>query len=241
MQARVAKVFVEMESMLRLSRRAGEGQAGMLAIGLTPSAASSPLIDALYTYRQQNPEILLEVQELSSLDMEAALRRRAIDVGLMRPNLIASDIRRIPIYREPICLIVRREHPLASCSGVTAKDLIDLPLISYEHSAAPYLHMRVREIFSRYRISPNIVQESRLPTILTLVEAGVGGALAPYSPVGTRTTLRAIPLIDNDAAYAEFVLASLSSESNMIATDFVQRLCELSTMLPPSASTAAGA
>jgi DNA-binding transcriptional LysR family regulator len=105
------------------------------------------------------------------------------------------------------------------------KEIARYPLISYEESASPYFAEMVQGIFAREKITPNIVQKSRLPSILTLVEAGVGVAIAPASMARARAaslTWSSISAIN--LPVAQVIVAASREASNPVIQSFVGSL-----------------
>lgn len=219
-QVHLNQLLIKMEVMVRETKRADDGHAGVLTIGLTPAACASSIVDILYEYRVENPSVFLELLETSSLETATALRRKTIDVGVMRPGFLQSDMKRVEAFEEDICLAVRSEHPLADKEEVTASDLADLPLIDYNPIEAPYLSMKVREIYAQYGVSPKIIQQSRMPIVLTLVEAGCAAALAPKSAIRA-AALRAIQLRKNASARARLDIVTLNSKPSSTTRNFI--------------------
>lgn len=222
-QAHLYAILENMEVMLKETRNAAEGESGVLSVGLTPAACSSPVVTLLHDFRREHPGVTLELLELSSLEMPHALRRGAIDVGVMRPGPPQADIAEVGSIEEPICLAVRIDHPLAAKEAISAQDLAGVPLIDYHPNEAPYLHDRIRHICTHYGIVPEIVQTSRLPTILTLVEAGSGTTLAPLSAIQSKN-LRAVHLRENPMAVAKLHIAMWEGNSSSIMGKFLTSL-----------------
>ncbi len=223
LHAHLDKVLESIEVMLRETRNAADGTSGILSIGLTPAACTSPIIEVLRNYRAAHPGITLELVEVSSLETATLLRRGTIDVGVMRPGLPQADISSATSLKEAICLVVRHDDRLADKRSVSARDLERLALIHYNPTLAPYLNACVSRIYSHYGIVPRVVQQSRLPAILSLVEAGAGVALAPRSAIHSKH-LRAIPLRLNPEAVAHFEIARWDGNDSAATRELVQWL-----------------
>lgn len=219
-QVHLNRVLDGMDSMIKETRRTADGDAGVLTIGLTPAACTSPVVGLLHDYRTQHPDVSLELLEVSSLETATRLRRGMIDIGVMRPGPPQADIVKVGTVEEDICLAVRRDHLYACEESVGASDLSSVPLIDYDPSDAPYLYGRVRHTYAHYGIVPNVVQQSRMPMILTLVEAGSGLALVPRSAIRS-TTLCGIPLRDNPAARASLDVVMAVSNESSTASSFI--------------------
>ncbi|MFP3606718.1 LysR family transcriptional regulator [Paraburkholderia sp. SIMBA_053] len=176
----------EIEQMVKRTRQAVSGEAGSISIGLTTTAACSPLAEALYRFRQSRPGIEIDLQELNSVQMQGALRLKSIDVALMRPAAFDADMAVREIYREPMYVAMRPEDDLALRPRLDLQDLSGRQLIGYRTDASPYFRHLVHQAFAHAKTIPSFAQESVLPTLLTLVEAGVGIAVIPESATVSR-------------------------------------------------------
>ncbi|WP_411878938.1 LysR family transcriptional regulator [Polaromonas sp. YR568] len=226
----------ETELMLRAVRQAARGEAGSLVIGLTPTAACSPLAEALYHYRTAHPEIELDLREMNSNAMEASIRMHAIDVALMRPTRMDADIRAIEIFQEPMVLAVRRDHAWAGRPRVPVEDIADIPLVGYLQSTSPYFRDMLQSMFGHTGKRPRVVQESALPTLLTLVEAGIGAAIVPWTISRARGgSLQFLPLRDRSNSVARIVVACLRAPTNPAVEGFAAAMRQAHTRLADQA------
>ena len=190
-------VLEQLDQLLREVQRAAIGEAGALCIGMAPTAACSPMAEKLYAYRQAHPQIELELLEMNSNAMEAALRQRVIDVALMRPLALDSDIEVVEAMDEPMLLAVRKDAASGQRESISLEEVADLPLIGYVQTVSPYFRQMLQAMFVAIKRRPRIVQESVIPTILTLVEAGVGAAVVPWSVSRARDSTLAFVRISN--------------------------------------------
>ncbi|MBH1965767.1 MAG: LysR family transcriptional regulator [Comamonadaceae bacterium] len=233
MVVRARKLAIDTGLMVRAARQAARGETGSLSIGLTISANCSPLAEALYQYRVAHPQIELNLREMNSSTMEAALRQRSIDIALMRPVPVDSDIATTEVYREPMVLALRRDHPWAGKKRISTEALAEAPLIGYEQAVSPYFRRMIHQLFAGVGRHPRIVQESAVPTNLTLIEAGVGVAIVPLTILRARSdTLTWVPLQDRLKAQAVTVMAMLRSRTNPAVDGFAATL--LKTQMKPS-------
>lgn len=227
MYERARKIAADTQLMLRQARRTARGETGSLVIGITPSAASSPLVSALSHYRDAHPEVRIDLREMNSVDMDPALRSRVVDVALMRPHPLDADIATHVIYEEPLRVALRHDHALANQRDVALEELLEFPLVGYRQDISPYFRNMIQALFARAQLKPEIAQESVIPTLLTLVEAGVGPALVPQSLSRMRTdSLRFLPLRDVAGATAQVVLAALRDQGNPAVEGFSAALAQ---------------
>lgn len=178
---RIKIMTVESEALVRAVRAADKGELGRLSIGVTPSAAYSTLPQALFTFRQQHPLVVLDLIEMNSSDMPSALHSRRLDLALLRPPFADADLSPIPLSSEPMVLALRADHPWAKKRWVTMEQVLDLDLVGYSRERSRYFSQILQIMVERARKPARIVQESMIPTILALVEAGFGAAVVPAS------------------------------------------------------------
>lgn len=181
LQRRIRQMAAEHDATIRHVRRAASGDAGHLTIGLTPSAAYSNVPQALFAFRQRFPGVMLDLQEMNSSEMPDALHQRRLDLALLRPPFADADLAPVPLYSEPMVLALRADHPMASKRWVTMAQVLDLPLVGYARDRSRYFSQVLRQMIEAAGKPADIVQESMIPTILTLVEAGFGAAVVPAS------------------------------------------------------------
>jgi len=207
--------------MLRAVRQAAEGEGGSLVVGIAPTAAYSPVAEALYRYRVAHPHVTLDLREMNSVTMEAMLRAQTIDVAVMRPMSLDPEFDRVEVFREPMMLALRRDHPWAGRRRVSVEQAATLPLIGYSQHASPYFRGMLQAMFTDAGKSPRFVQDSVIPTVLTLVEIGVGAAIVPRSLARLRSeSLAFVPLQDPSHAMATIVVASLHRRANPAVDHF---------------------
>ncbi|SSW69130.1 HTH-type transcriptional regulator BenM [Achromobacter veterisilvae] len=227
MYERARGITADTQLMLRQARRAARGETGALVIGITPSAASSPLVSALSHYRDAHPEVRIDLREMNSVDMESALRARVVDVALMRPHPLDGDIQTQVVHEEPLRVALRYDHALANRRDVSLEELLAYPLVGYRQDISPYFRHMIQELFAHAQLKPRMAQESVIPTLLTLVEAGVGPAIVPLSLSRMRAdSLRFLPLRDIQGVKAQVVLAALRDQGNPAVEGFRAALAQ---------------
>lgn len=227
MYERARGITADTQLMLRQARRAARGETGALVIGITPSAASSPLVSALSHYRDAHPEVRIDLREMNSVDMESALRARVVDVALMRPHPLDGDIQTQVVHEEPLRVALRHDHALANRRDVSLEELLAYPLVGYRQDISPYFRHMIQELFAHAQLKPRMTQESVIPTLLTLVEAGVGPAIVPLSLSRMRAdSLRFLPLRDIQGVKAQVVLAALRDQGNPAVEGFRAALAQ---------------
>lgn len=198
-----------------------------MVLGIAPTAAYSPLVEALHRYRTRYPEIELDLREMNSNVMEAQLRPGLIDAAVMRPVAVAEGIETVEVSREPMVLALRRDHTLAGARRLTVEKVAGLPLIGYARNTSPYFRDLIQSMFAHARKRPQIVQDSAIPTVLTLVEIGIGVALVPRTLARMKSEqLCFVPVLDRSGATASLVVCCLQERTNSAIDGFIAAMRE---------------
>lgn len=171
------------EAALARGRRVDAGEAGMLRVGFTPTAAYRLVPAAVGAYRQRHAEVHLSMQESNSSVLQAALLQERLDIALMRRGDDAADqeLAFVRIDQEPLIVALPAGHPLARRPRVPIGRLAEQPLIGFARETSPYFYLLLDELFTRNGVTPHYAMESLMPTMLALVESGIGVAIVPAS------------------------------------------------------------
>lgn len=225
LKRRIASLESEMAATRLAVKRVHRGEQGHLSIGLTPSAAYSAFSSCLYSFRQAYPDVLVDVSEMNSSEMPDALRRGRLDMALMRPPFADHDLLPERVLAEPLVFAVRKDHPLTAAypEGLPLADALRHELIGYSRQNSRYFSEIMQRLARHAAVTPNIVQESMIPTVLALVEAGIAAAVVPANLGRARAdTLAYLPLLECAAIEAELLLARAPDQPNVAVENFVQ-------------------
>ena len=227
LKRRIAIIEGEMAATRLAVSRVHRGEQGHLSIGLTPSAAYSAFPSSLYAFRQAYPEVSVEVAEMNSSEMPDALRRGRLDMVLMRPPFADRDLRPQPVLAEPLVFAVRKDHDLVARypEGLTLQQAMQQPLIGYAWKDSHYFHEILQRLARVSGVEPTIVQESMIPTVLALVEAGIAAAIVPANLSRARfDTLAYLPLLECGGVEAELLLAQAPGQESKAVDNFVRMM-----------------
>ncbi|MBV7482615.1 LysR family transcriptional regulator [Bordetella sp. BOR01] len=234
MYVHARRITAEMEVLLHAARRAALGETGSISLGLNASATCSPVVDALHSFTQAHPLVKVELREMNSNVMELALLQGALDVGVMRPadwdTDTGTELDATVVYEENLMLAVRTDHPLNLGREITVQEIAQFPLIGYFEATSPYVRRTVQAMFAEAGVVPEFVQESLLPTVLTLVEAGVGVAIVPSSlERAFQPALSFLPIAGQSHRRLELVVATLKSQKNVAVRNLIACLVSMAS------------
>lgn len=222
-------------------RRVASGEHGELRIGFTRTAAARLLPRLLANYHDHRPGVKLHLHEDWSAQLIDLLLHEKLDIALLRRSTAATHpkIRFTLIEREPLWLVMPKGHRLGRKRKVHPSQLHGEALVGYSPSTAQYFHETLNTMLSRYGVEPNIRHQSAIPTILTLVGAGMGVALVPRPAVRLRPPETvAVPLEDPEqVANVELYCATREDDVNPAVAAAITILQHLQSDASDSAIT----
>jgi DNA-binding transcriptional LysR family regulator len=145
---RAVAVFDELRRAAQDISLLSSGAHGTLRVGIVPMPAIPMLPVAIHRLANSHPGIFVSVVEAREAELLDRLRRRDIEVAILRLAVLdpAEDLQAASLFEETLCVVAAREHPLAGRSGLTWPDLLRerwvMPppdCIFYEHVQATLL------------------------------------------------------------------------------------------------------
>ncbi|MBY0243554.1 MAG: LysR family transcriptional regulator [Burkholderiaceae bacterium] len=163
-----------------LARRVAKGEQGNLAIGFTSASGYTLLPEVVRRLRARTPELALTLKELVSTAQVEALNAGQLDLALMRPMVLHSELVSLPIATEDMVLAIPQQQAGTWPAAPTLACLHQRPFIMYSpHEARPFFQM-LSSRFERAGVVPDVVEHiGQVHTMLALVSASIGVALVP--------------------------------------------------------------
>jgi len=160
------------------ARRTASGEQGSLTIGFSAASGYSLLPAVVRGIRQACPQVALNLKELVSTAQVEALNAGEIDLGLMRPHTINSELESILMVTESLMLAIQESDAHLWPEAPTLDCFHGKPFVMYSpYEARPFYQM-LSERFARAGVVPDIVEHiGQVHTMLALVGAGMGAAL----------------------------------------------------------------
>jgi LysR family hydrogen peroxide-inducible transcriptional activator len=149
-----------------------------IVVGATPTVAPYLLPQLIGRCRTEFPRLLIHARE----DFRTHLVRSVIEgeLDLALTSLPVKDPRLSvePIFKEPLLLVVGRQHPLAKRPSVTATDLAEHTFILLGDSSS--LTLQIQRFCGDHAFEPKIGYRcSQVATVKELVSLGVGISILP--------------------------------------------------------------
>lgn len=167
-------VLSEVEGLLHLKPAAPPDYEGRINIGVTTTVSGYFLPGMIGTLRREAPGLELDLVELPREEIEAAVLRRHLDLGLV----LISDIEDLARFETCPLLVSRRRlwlsatHRLAHKEAVSLRELHDENYILMKSDGHEEMMLRN---WRRHDFSPNIVfRTESLEAVRSMVAAGYG-------------------------------------------------------------------
>jgi DNA-binding transcriptional LysR family regulator len=220
---RARRILGEVEATRIELRAAAGGEGGDLRIGFTASSGLMPFLHrALHGFRTAHPGVRLALQEMPSLRQVEALRKRELDLGIVRKpaRRQANGVVFTLLCEDTLVVAMHERNPLAGKRSISIRRLRQEPFISYPRDAGISLFQDVYELASGADFYPDIVQEARdSSTIIGFVAAGLGVAIVPASLRCIRMDgVRFLDLSDAGARSALYLVGRAGDEAAPVST-----------------------
>ena len=154
-------------------RRAAQGEAGRLHMAIECHACFEWLMPVLDAYREQWPQIEVDIRVGLSFDPIPALQKGDIDLVISSDPLELPDVVFEPLFDYQALLVLAPEHPLARKAFIDPADLAEQTLITY-----PVKRQRL-DVFTRFLqpagVEPAAVRQADLTAVILLLVASQRG------------------------------------------------------------------
>jgi DNA-binding transcriptional LysR family regulator len=242
-QAEALRMLQDMDAMKQRMARVATGQAGMLAVGFTSSAAAHRFMpEALRAFRRAYPSVELQLREDNAAELTEALAAGRLHCGLLRvPVARPEGLVFETLLREPVWVAMPSDHRFAlgrnkASRALPLARLCEEGIILVRRPGAPGLYADLLALCHAKGLRPRVVAEvDRMMTNLNLVAAGVGLSVVPASMTGVHAhAIAYAQLADGGQLDAPLTLVSRADEDNLPARHFAALLRRLAIENPGS-------
>lgn len=197
----------------------------IVRIGYVSSLLYALLPQIIYLFRQNNPDIEVELIECGTKDQIEALKLGKIDLGFGRLPISDPAIKRIVLREEKLKLAVHKNHYLAEQieQGVYLSKITNELIFSYPATQKPNFSTLIQSIFTELGLVPkDMIEVREIHMALGLVAAGEGICIIPESAcdIGMRNLVY-LPILDVEA-YSPISL----SVRNMDQSNYIPNILE---------------
>jgi len=203
------------------ARRVHEGRSGHIKIGFIASVSYTLLPPILRSFSDQYPNVQIDLQLVKNNLHADALKRREIDIGILRSPFIDPLLTTCILVHEPLVAAIPANHKLAGHSNIAIGLLKDEAFVMVPKNLAPFFEL-IRVFCNRAGFEPRVVQEAdEIHTVIGIVSAGIGIALVPSS--SQKMQIENVVYRDIiGAPYTEMLLAQRKDDASPIVSAFTK-------------------
>jgi LysR family hca operon transcriptional activator len=213
--ARVA--LLQVEAAGEAARRAARPARASFAIGFLTGYEMDWLPAVMGILRAERPSTEVVIYSQDSPDLATGLIRGKIDLAFLRPEKQAPGLKFKPLRKDPLIVVMPRDHALAARSSIRPQDISGETFIGVSPIRAPTLWAAINDYIKRFGIAikPDH-QAENLAMAISLVASTRGVCLLPLyaqnllpETVVSRPIQGAPPTVDLVIGYNEANISPL--------------------------------
>lgn len=185
---RYAKEILNMEKDMKYDLSEDGKYHGTVKIGMGTSRTMSILTDVLPRFRNEYPNVAVQLHELRTNELMESLLARSLDFAVVSKTMDAAGIAFEPLIAEELVLVAPRNDELTKEKSFLSegRNCIDIRELSDAPFALGYPGQKSRAVadavFADLRIKPNIVfQTANNYSLAMMAYNGLAYALVPLS------------------------------------------------------------
>ena len=177
--------------------------------------------DFFFFFCQEHPEILIQIHEYSDTLILEQLEHADIEIAILGSPLNHAVFEFTPLFSEPFCLVMNKNHPLAEKEQIHPSDLKGLPLV-IKDMYSPISITQFAEFQKSHSLPDVILETSDSHLIHAMAEKdGTLGMTLHYLAQRIQNGQIIIRPFENDCFIKTFYLAKhkgypLSKEAELI-------------------------
>jgi LysR family carnitine catabolism transcriptional activator len=191
----IEQVLADIDAIQTSSHEFATYRRGVVTVAALPSIAANVMPPAIKRLNVSYPGISVRLNELIGTRIIDVVKAGEADFGVGSYAKIDRELSYQHLWSDRMAAFVPATHLLAKRRAVSFRDVVTYPLVLTRQGSS--VRVLVDRILERERLAANVVQEaSYVPTILGMVEAGLGLAILPERelPAGRAETIRRLPI-----------------------------------------------
>jgi LysR family hydrogen peroxide-inducible transcriptional activator len=175
---RARSLLVGVKDIRDLATRAGEGAAGTLRFGVTPTLGPYLMAEIVAALHRQQPDLKLYIREGIPDDQALELSRGGLDMLLGPLPILGNDLEIEPLFRERLFMVAPPDHPLARRATISTGDLKGAGLLSFDRRH--HFQHQLESLASEHQmVLLRDYEGTSLDSVRQMVGSGIGLAILP--------------------------------------------------------------
>ncbi len=194
---------------------------GALHVGVVPILNVALMPQLLGIFAATHPGVSLNIEEISSTEIETALEEGRMDVGLGFLTRHSPNLRYECLYRDQFALIVHTDHPWARRRAIDLSELHQARILQLPDT---FVMRRMTDAICReHQVRPRMIAEiNAIETLLRSLAPLNSAALMPKIALRGTTGLVAIRLKGKNLALEIGLLRLIDSGANSAVDEFTK-------------------
>ncbi|MGB1159226.1 MAG: HTH-type transcriptional regulator CysB [Porticoccaceae bacterium] len=167
-------ILNQADSIKQLTREYNSPETGSLSVATTHTQARYALPKVIKSFIDKYPNVSLHMHQGTPLQISEKAADGTVDFAIATEALdLFSDLIMMPCYRWNRCVLVPRDHPLASIKQISLEDIANYPIVTYVFGFTG--RSKLDDAFNELGLSPKVVfTATDADVIKTYVRAGLG-------------------------------------------------------------------
>ena len=167
-------ILNQAESIKQLTREYNSPESGSLSVATTHTQARYALPKVIKSFIDKYPNVSLHMHQGTPLQISEKAADGTVDFAIATEALdLFSDLIMMPCYRWNRCILVPRDHPLASIKEISLEDIAKYPIVTYVFGFTG--RSKLDDAFNDVGLTPKVVfTATDADVIKTYVRAGLG-------------------------------------------------------------------
>ncbi|MDA8782554.1 HTH-type transcriptional regulator CysB [Porticoccaceae bacterium] len=167
-------ILRQVDSIKQLTQEHNSPDRGSLSIATTHTQARYALPQVIEGFIGRYPEVSLHMHQGTPIQISEKAADGSVDFAIATEALeLFSDLLMMPCYRWNRCILVPRDHPLASLANVSLVDVAEYPIVTYVFGFTG--RSKLDDAFVEKGLTPKVVfTATDADVIKTYVRLGLG-------------------------------------------------------------------
>lgn len=151
-----------------------------ITIGASLTTLQSTLPDIITIYTKDAPHTEFKVLTGKTNEVVTLVKEKKVDIGLLATTISQPGIICVPLFDDPLCLVLPEGHPYKDKKSIEISDLHEMSMILF--SKGTWYRVVMDEMFMRSAIFPDVTMEiDSFEAIIRLVSTCQAATLLPLS------------------------------------------------------------
>jgi len=151
-----------------------------LTIGASLTTLQTTLPDLIQSINSAHPEIDIKAVTGKTHEIVTYVRDHKVDIGVVASSISDSSLHCIPLFKDPLLLVLPRNQYIEDRGTISIQDLTDMPMILF--SKGTWYRTVTDELFEKYNLHPDVRMEiDSFEAIIRLLHTCRAATLLPKS------------------------------------------------------------